>query len=143
MIYFAFGSNMNLEQMSERCKNSRFISSGALEKFRFVYDGYSTRWHGAVGNIVPSNGHRVLGGLFEVTEEDLGALDCYEGYPTRYQKIELPVTSKDGTEMKAIAYFREGEKEGLPSEDYMNAVMQGAVDCGLPEEYIEEFLRKN
>lgn len=142
MIYFAFGSNMNMRQMRERCRQSRFISSGVLEKFRFVYDGNSARWKGAVGNIVPSSGETVYGGLFEVTEEDLDSLDHYEGYPTRYQKIELPVLSGNGEIVKALAYFREGEKEGTPSTAYRNTVMEGARDCGIPEDYIEKYLDK-
>ena len=142
MIYFAFGSNMNHRQMKQRCKDSSYISSGVLERFKFVYDGYSTRWKGAVGNIVPSKSDSVFGALFEVTEEDLDALDGYEGYPTRYQKIEVPVVSKERGEMRAFAYFREGEKEGLPSDDYLSTVLQGARDCGLPDQYVQKYLIK-
>ncbi len=142
MIYFAFGSNMNHNQMRHRCKDSKYISSGVLERFRFVYDGNSTRWKGAVGNIVPSKGDSVFGALFEVTEEDLDALDEYEGYPTRYQKIEVPVVSKDRGELRAFAYFREGEKEGAPSDEYLSTVLQGARDCGLPDQYVQKYLIK-
>lgn len=141
MIYFAFGSNMNLRQMKERCGNSRFISSGFLDGFRFVYDGKSERWGGAVGNIIPSSDSRVYGALFEVTGSDLESLDRYEGYPVRYQKIDLQIKSGD-EELNAFAYYREGEIEGAPSESYQATVVEGARDCGLPEQYIREFLVK-
>lgn len=142
MIYFAFGSNMHHEQMKKRCGESRFISMGVLEHYRFVYDGVSDRWGGAVGNIVPSEGELVLGGLFDVSDSDIESLDSYEGYPVRYQKDYFPVLAMDGTTVKAFAYFRESKKIGLPSEPYRESVMQGAKDCGLPEDYIEKYLNR-
>lgn len=138
MIYFAFGSNMNLRQMGERCRESRFISSGVLKGFRFVYDGTSERWGGAVGNIIPSDAESVQGALFEVTDSDLAALDRYEGYPERYQKIEVQVEATGV--LIAFAYYREGEIEGMPSESYQATVVEGARNCGLSEDYISKYL---
>lgn len=33
------------------------------------------------------------------------------------------------------------ERAGQPSSDYMNIIIEGAIQCGLPEEYIQK-LRK-
>ncbi len=140
MLYFAFGSNMNLPQMKKRCPGSRLLSAATLENFQFVYDGKSERWGGAVGNVISAPGKRVIGGLFEIKDGDLMSLDQYEGFPIRYKRKELPVKKQDGEVVFAIVYFREGEKPGLPSDSYRVAVVEGARDCGVPEEYIKEFL---
>lgn len=143
MLYFAFGSNMNLPQMKKRCPGSKLVSTATLEEFRFVYDGESARWGGAVGNVVPSKDHNVTGALFEVNDSDLASLDQYEGFPVRYKRKEMPVTKESGERIMAILYYREGEEEGLPSEAYRKAVMEGARQCGVPESYISKYLDKS
>ncbi len=140
MKYFAFGSNMNLDQMKKRCPGSTFLTSATLEDFRFVYDGKSDRWGGAVGNIVPSEGESVKGALFEINDGDLLSLDQYEGFPNRYKRRELPVKSTDNMKIMAILYFRDNESVGSPSEAYKETVISGARECGIPEDYIQKYL---
>jgi len=140
MYYFAYGSNMNHEQMKKRCPSSKFIRRVFLESYRFVYDGNSSTRRGAVANIIQSEDNFVYGGLFEINEDNLSALDCYEGYPNSYDRKEIEIKDDEGRTYKAVTYLRSGELMSKPSEDYRKIVKQGARDCNLPDEYIRDNL---
>lgn len=137
MLYFAYGSNMKHRQMKQRCPSSRFIKRVYREGYRFVYDGYSSTWKGPVANIVKSQNSIVWGGLFEINEDNLAALDCYEGYPKSYDREIAKVKDDKGTIYDAINYLRKGEKVGAPHTAYQKRVIQGAKDCELPKDYIK------
>ena len=89
--YFAFGSNMQLAQMADRCPGSKVFAKGILP-------GY--RWHineRGVANIVATatqdgNDSVVQGILFTVTPKDVKTLDKKEGIAKGYyEKIVLRV----------------------------------------------------
>lgn len=145
MYYFAYGSNMNLKQMSERCPGGYiFLKRAFLKGYRFVYDGFSNLRKGAVANIIETGDENdiVWGGLFEIDSKCLSNLDHYEGYPRVYNRKDITVQDDEGNQYKAIVYFRTGKDESKPSESYKKIVINGARDCGLPDEYIEKFLDK-
>ncbi|MFA4842985.1 MAG: gamma-glutamylcyclotransferase family protein [Candidatus Omnitrophota bacterium] len=140
MLYFAYGSNLNYEQMKKRCPSATFIKKTYIEGYKFVYDGHSSSRGGSVANIIESKGSVVCGGLFEINEDNLAALDCYEGYPKSYDRKEFPVKDDKGQIDTAIIYFRVEKTLALPSEAYRNIVIQGAKNCGLSEDYIKNNL---
>ncbi|OGD26730.1 MAG: hypothetical protein A2V57_03835 [Candidatus Aminicenantes bacterium RBG_19FT_COMBO_65_30] len=141
MLYFAYASNMNSIQMKRWCPASRFLKTVFLEGFRFVYDGFSVTWDGAVGNIVRAETERVWGALYEITEKDRLALDAFEGYPRSYDRKEVEVKDAAGNVHRAMTYVRAGRAAGKPHPDYERVVLDGAKDSRLPEEYVEKFLR--
>ncbi len=150
MKYFAYGSNLNHKQMAERCPGSKFLKRVYLENYHFLFDGYSRRWDGAPENITESEGDVVWGGLYEISEKNLASLDkcencnsvesksgiCSQCGEDLYAREEMDFKDDNGKKIKALVYFRTGLKEGEPSEKYLNTVVQGAHDCGLPKEYI-------
>lgn len=144
MYYFAYGSNMNHQQMRKRCPSSIFIKKGFLKGYKFVYDGYSSTWQCSVANIVKTSEENdvVWGGLFEINNDNLSALDCCEGYPYSYDRKEIEVKDEEGNIYNAITYFREKKTKGELSKDYRDVVIQGAKDCNLPKEYIKNNLLK-
>ncbi|MEM0134323.1 MAG: gamma-glutamylcyclotransferase family protein [Thermoplasmatales archaeon] len=142
VLYFAYGSNMNFNQMKERCPGSRFISKGYLEGFEFVFDGYSKRRNGAVANVIKKEGSLVEGGIYEVTASDIKELDMYEGCPNTYLRCELAVRDQSNKPIKAFVYCRLPQPIGSPSEEYRNTILCGAKDCGLSNEYIHKYLKK-
>jgi gamma-glutamylcyclotransferase len=141
VFYFAYASNMNQAQMKRWCPASRFFKTALLDGFRFVYDGFSVTWDGAVGNIVKSESECVWGALYEITERDRLTLDAFEGYPRSYDHKEVEVRDRDGGIYKAVTYFRTGRALGKPHPDYERIVIDGAKECGLPEDYVDRALR--
>lgn len=140
MFYLAYGSNMNHQQMKKRCPGARFLRRVYVESYKFVYDGQSNSRNSPVANIVSAKGGRVWGGLFEINEDNLAALDRYEDYPNSYDRSELDAKDDQNNLYKAWAYYRTGKNIGEPSEEYRGIVIEGARNCGLPEEYVQSFL---
>ncbi len=143
--YFAYGSNMSREQMRERCRDSEFVCVAILHGYRFVYDGKSKTWgNRSVANIVPDSDGVVYGALYRISENDERNLDKCEGYYSGiYNKKVVKVKDLGGKEYKAMVYYREPLEEGKPSEEYEKTVVNAAIELQLPEEYINNFLRKS
>lgn len=141
MLYFAYALNLSQAQMKRLCPASRFVKVATLDGYRFVYDGYSVPWDGAVGNIVKSEMERVWGVIFDITERDRLMLDAFEGYPRYYERLEVEVKDRDGRAERAMTYCRTGRAVGKPHPDYEKIVLDGAKECGLPEEYVDKALR--
>jgi len=139
--YFAYGSNMNLELMKERCGSIwKVVGIGYVEGYELVFDGYSSFWSGAVANIVKNPKERVWGVVYEFSSEDeiRRCLDRYEGAPMVYdlQDLEVFIPEK-GVKILAKAYVRKELKErGKPSKKYLETLIKGAEENGLPKEWM-------
>lgn len=140
MYYFAYGSNMNLEQMKKRCPSAVFLKKVRLKGYKFVYDGCSSLRKCAVANIVRSENDTVWGALFEVDSECIDSLDRYEGFPFSYQKETLEVIDEQNRKYDALVYVREPQMIVKPSDEYRNVVLDGAKNCELPKDYIARFI---
>ena len=93
-LYFAYGSNMNLNQMAFRCPDAEVVESVRLEGYRLAF-----RTNGGgngVATILPEEGSCVDGVLWRISEQDEQHLDHYEGfpYPVSYTHLTLPTTSR-------------------------------------------------
>ena len=84
MLYFAYGSNLNHDQMHRRCGDSEYIKNFILEGYKLSFCAVSGNY--GVANIIKKSGSKVPGGIWEISEIDEKALDRYEGYPTLYTK---------------------------------------------------------
>ena len=58
MKYFAYGSNLNIEQMKSRCPDSVGVSTAVLSGWRLVERTYA--------DIEPAAGECVNGALYEI-----------------------------------------------------------------------------
>lgn len=54
-LYGAYGSNMNLEQMSHRCPKAKVVGNGTLEDYKLTFRG----GYKGVANIEPCKGRAV------------------------------------------------------------------------------------
>ena len=84
-LYFAYGSNLGLEQMAKRCPESRYIGHARLPDFRWQINerGYA--------NVVPEPGGYVEGLCYLLSPEDEARLDRSEGVPAAYEKMHYEV----------------------------------------------------
>ncbi len=134
-LYIAYGSNLNLQQMSHRCPTAKFIGTGVIEDYELQFKG---REYGAYATIAPKEGCKVPVGVFEIGHQDEMRLDVYEGFPNHYFKQDVPVKMKDQT-IKGMAYIMDLKMEfGMPSTYYYQVVHQGYQDCGLDTEILEQ-----
>ena len=76
---FSYGSNLNFEQMAYRCPEATVVGTAKL-------DGYELAFRRGYLTILPKEGTSVEGQIWSITDHDESQLDCYEGYPTFYDK---------------------------------------------------------
>lgn len=136
MLYFAYGSNLDQEQMADRCPDARFGQFAVLPDFRLIYTGYSHLRKGSVASVISEASTYVEGVLYEITEQDLFLLDKYEGVPHSYERGLKRVISDDGREMEAWVYFRRDSEFGVPHEDYDNNLRRFYVRYGFNLEHL-------
>lgn len=144
-LVFAYGSNMDLAQMQERCPDSDLASFIAEARgWRLCFPRESTRRRGGVGSIVREEGLSVWGVVFSVSDRDLPILDRFEGVGVgAYRREKVDLIDPHGHSVDAWTYFANEEGSGnfLPHRDYIDLYIQGAEHFGLPGAHIEVLKR--
>tara|TARA_X000001036_G_scaffold353832_1_gene335273 strand:+ start:101 stop:502 length:402 start_codon:yes stop_codon:yes gene_type:complete len=131
MLYFAYGSNLNLSQMKRRCKDSIFLKKINLENFRLTF---RSRYRAA--DIEPKKNSLVPGGLFEISKSDEKKLDLYEDYPILYKKYYFIL---DGRKVMTYTMVKKTPFR-FPTERYLNVVKRGYLDCKLDKKFLNRAL---
>ena len=131
-LYFAYGSNINLDQMAQRCPDAQVVGPVTLENYELLFRG-NLRGAG-VATIAPREGSTVHGLLWNITPECERSLDYYEGYPHLYGKEPVTVHGHDGQEHTVMAYVMTElcKEPSIPSFYYYNGILEGYRQNGLP-----------
>ena len=133
MLYFAYGSNLNLFQMKRRCKDSVFLKKYELKGYKL---NFRSKYRAA--DIEKSKNSLVPGALFEISKSDEKKLDVYEDYPILYKKLYFTYYNKT-----VMTYIMVNKTEfRYPTERYLNIVKQGYKDCNLNINYLRNALNK-
>ena len=146
MFYFAYGSNMDWDQMKERCPSARFLGIAELRDHRFAFTRRSKKRGCGVCDVVSDRGKVVWGVVFEIDDVDIGQLDMEEGYqPGRrtnsYWRKECHIfmNGDDNQPTNVMSYFGEPqENPPPPNSKYKNLLVSGALRWHLPDEYIRQ-----
>ena len=126
MYYFAYGSNLNREQMLERCPDSKPMFIATLRNYKLVFVGWSRQWRGGVASIKPFRGEKVLGAIYDISDQCLRRLDKYE---SSYNRLNVTVFDEDGEPIEAITYIKAVQSEETqPSKEYLAVIQQGYRD---------------
>lgn len=134
-LYFAYGSNINLEQMEHRCPDAQLVGPVTLQNYELQFRG------SGFATVSPKKGSVVHGLLWKLTPKSEQALDRYEGYPRHYIKEAVMAQTADGSKIPVMAYIMAEPlccQPALPSPYYYRAIQQGFEANGLPVESLEE-----
>lgn len=148
MLYFAYGSNMDWNQIRERCPSASFVGIAMLRDHRLAFTRKSQKRNCGVADAVVDPGHSIWGVVYEVDDRDVGGLDASEGYsPGRgnndYRREERHVfPDGDGTKPLAVAvYFATPDSNPpLPNQAYKDQILAGARWWHLPKVYTSQVL---
>lgn len=141
--YFAYGSNMNLEQMEFRCPHAEVVGKAVLKDHRLAFRGSRTG-HG-VASVLPEKGKEVHGLLWKITPLCERSLDFYEGYPHLYGKEEITVQTKTGEVANVKVYVMNEpyqSQPALPSTFYLEGILQGCRQNGLSEREVRQAVKE-
>ena len=139
-LYFAYGSNLNLQQMARRCPDSRPVSPAVAIGYGLVFPRPDSEWRGGVAGITPDDQAHVEGAVYEISDSDLEALDHYEAVSEgEYTRIDIPVTLRSGSNITAITYQANPEPGGpfTPSPRYLRTMLKGARQHSLSPAWIK------
>lgn len=140
-LYVAYGSNLNVQQMSYRCPGATVAFTGYLINWKLLYRGSHT---GSYATVERQKGSRVPVAVWNIDNKNEKALDLYEGYPRFYRKKNVFVQLKNGTRKKAMIYLLpDSATVGKPSNRYVETVLQGYKDMGFDTDYLYDSLEYN
>lgn len=142
VFYFAFGSNMDDEQMARRCPNATPSSMATLQGHRLVFRGPSQSRGGGVASVDSAPERQVRGLLWRLSEADLLTLDRLEGAPQWYKRSTALVTTSDGPR-EAILYRLPSEVlEMVPTDDYYDQIAAACLHLDLDLAPLEDALAR-
>ncbi len=147
--YFAYGSNMQSATLRGRrgVTWTRAIAA-RLPNWRLVFDKPPLVPAGGAGfaNIVREEGAAVFGAAYEITRDDLAHIELTEGVLIdNYRRVEIEVvplvpgaSREPGAPLPVLTLASDRRDPALrPSAVYMARVIEGALEHGLPPDYIE------
>lgn len=132
MKYIAYGSNINLRQMKNRCPHSKVYGKGYLKGWKLVFNVHA--------DIIPTKNEKdivpVL--IWDIDNRDWSSLDRYEGYPIYYVKQKIKTQFENGENHFCIAYVMAEDKKGfeLPWNQYYNTIAFGYKENNIPQHYL-------
>jgi gamma-glutamylcyclotransferase len=140
--YFAYGSNMETATLCgrRRIRLSRALPARAAG-WRLVLDKPPLVPIGeAFANIVPDAAAHVLGVLYDVDAVELDHVGLTEGVLVgNYEWMDIPVATLATPEREVVARTLVSQRHDptlVPSHRYMACLIAGAVEHGLPPEYV-------
>lgn len=128
MKYFAYGSNMNEERMTNRKITFSSRQFAKLNGHKLVFNKKAKDGNFTYANIISSENDFVEGVLYEFPDNEISNLDKAEGFPKHYDKIEVTVTDKDDNLIIATTYVAQKDKivNGLlPTKEYLDHLLAG------------------
>lgn len=122
--YLAYGANMSVEMMKNRCPKSKFVGTGTLKNFRLMFKGDVPN---SYGTIEAWDGFDVPFVLWDLPASDEKRLDRYEGFPRVYRKFTVEV-EVNGEKFSAMYYAKPDTERVNPPCDHYVAVLWEAYE---------------
>ena len=127
MLYFAYGSNLNHNQMKNiRCFGSKYIKSFFLKDYKLIFSHPNKLNKFGYGNIMKKKGSKVAGAIWSITKEHEKILDSYEQFPDIYKKEYFYLDGK-----KIMFYIMKEYFIKDPPKSYVDIINDGYKDCNI------------
>jgi cation transport regulator ChaC len=137
--YFAYGSNLLVDQKEDRTGQIRQALRARLPGYRFAFNKRGDKGQ-IYANIIPDESHEVWGVIYLCNPAAIKEMDKREGVSGgHYARQTVQVITDTGKEVSAETYIGGSDHlcdEGRPTDEYLNRILDGARHHGLPEEYI-------
>lgn len=139
MKYFAYGSNLKLEDLNDWCRRKNVPNPKLtnpqpfkLENYKLGFTRKSINRKGGVADIIFSTGDFCWGVNFDVDKQDLSILDMKEGVSSGAYK-QFPLSDN------VITYVVVNKANFVqPHPDYVDLIIQGARKYNLPQTWIDK-----
>ena len=137
-LYLAYGSNMNLEQMRQRCPTATVVGKTILKGHQLLFRGMD---YSAVATIEKHPRAAVPVLIWELEPTDEEALDRYEGFPYLYRKEYIKVRHGNEWREAMVYVMNPGRRTGRPSPVYFRTIKDGYFRAGFDTRYLDEAVK--
>jgi len=141
-LYFAYGSNLSVDQMLRRCPGARVVGHATLRDWQLQFAGRSSTWGGGVATVERHDDGWVEGVVWRLSPACLRRLDACEGHPRVYRRRPMRVHHDDGTNVVAYVYVRRPSQLAAPSTDYLSTIWNAYRQWGLDEAPLAAAVRR-
>lgn len=127
------------ERLLERCPSALLIKSyGILKDYKLVFNRQGDYEDGGVASIIEDDGSVVYGLIYGMSSKDLERLDEIES-PNNdaYSREEVEVNTLVNDRVPCFTYIAKPQGFFLPTKKYLDWIIQGAIEGGVPEGYID------
>ncbi|CAG9296875.1 gamma-glutamylcyclotransferase family protein [Celerinatantimonas diazotrophica] len=142
MKYFAYGSNMSFVRLIKRVPSAKRLGMFSLKNHQLVFHKVSQDGSSKCDALFTNNVQDcIFGALYEIDENEKRILDHAEGLGHGYDEKLVQVEDSNGKIFEAVAYIATKIDDSLlPYSWYLNHVVVGAKEIGVPEYYLEKIL---
>lgn len=142
MLIFAYGSNMNLNRLTQRVPSAMKVSNAFLSGYKLICNKVS-KDGSAKANIIKTDNlaELVWGVLFNINSNEKPLLDKAEGLGKGYNEDTLTVSDETNNSYVAQVYIADSkaiDNNLLPYDWYKEFIVSGAILNNLPAEYISK-----
>lgn len=152
MIYFAYGSNINIEHLQSYLAQAGVdpgditdVQHAILPRHRLRTNYFSRAHCAGACNIEPTSNGIVEGITMKITKSVREALRTKEGFPSCYEEVGIVAHGASG-DVAAFTYMVVPERrllvDLLVTPLYRQLILDGAQANGLPQSY-QRLLRRN
>ena len=138
ICYFAYGSNMSKEQMTNRGVSVHTTIRCDLSGYRFLYNKKSIDGS-SKANIRKDEESVVHGVCFSVDPESFEKLRKFE---KGYDIVQITVSDLEMNLIQAETFISDNISNEEPSEGYVDTIVKAAKEHKLPKGYIKNILSK-
>lgn len=128
MLLFAYGSNMDMTQMKDRCPTAEFVCIAELRNHRLAFTRKSNTRNCGVADAVPDPSQSVWGVVYHIDEKDIEGLDRLEGLQ--------PGRRGNSYRRDEVQDLVDGDQDP-PSAQYKDLILTGARHWHLPGDYLK------
>ena len=154
MNYFAYGSNMDKEDLDKWCKDHGYeiikflnVIPAKLKGYKLSFNYRSSSRGAGAANIMKSEADAVYGLLIELEDKNKETIRKKEGYRSHcYDEIKVEVEVLDGkivADVLTYKVFKEKESSVFepPKKHYLELIKRAAEKYNFPENY-KRFLKE-
>ena len=118
-LYFAYGSNMDHQQMKQRCPSAQFLGLSDLKNFKYYIDARG------VASLAPNFGSTTWGIVWDIQDDqDWNTLDRYEGVSSSlYKRLSAEIDFSGKLETCEI-YISSTPEKGEPRLGYQENIVK-------------------
>ncbi len=144
MKYFAYGSNMNWNDLDDWCRRHNYspidpgtnLEPGVAKGYKLIFNHWSKSRNGGALNLIRSMNDEVCGIVFTLSNKDFRKIKEKEGVAYRLYSINVVLAGKKVIGAKT---FKAEDSRVLhpPTDEYLKIVLAGAECFNLGEKCLE------